>query len=402
MRVAYLSPCWPHDRIANGIATYVASVRGGLAHRGVEGCVLTSEMSEDETDPDIVRVPEELAGASFGTRVVNRVAASLSRNLGIQHGWGVRVGRTLASLDAERPIDLCELEETFGIASVVRRHFRKPIVVRLHGPYCVIGPMLGHRQDKEFRVRCAMEYRAIRSARVVSSPATDALDRVRAFYGLELPNARVIPNPAPDVDEAQAWSEADRRPDSLLFVGRFDRVKGADILLEGFKRLAARHPNVRLDFVGPDAGLRQGARNLSLEEFLRKNVPADVQRRIVFHGAQTSEQVAAHRRTAAVTVVSSRYETFPMTVLEAMASGCPIVAPRTGGVNEMIVHEANGLTFEAENPQALATEVERLLADPAWAAGLGAAARADARSRFSVEAVADQTEDFYREVVGRG
>ncbi len=399
MRVAFMSPCWPHDRIANGIATYVASVRGGLEARGVEAHVLAAEVDPDLDDPLVHRLPEGSPPRPLSVRLRQSVAGLVSRNLRIQQSLGFRIARAVQGIDAETPLDLFEQEETFGVAAVIRRELAIPVVVRLHGPWCVVGPQVGHPRDREFRMRCRAEIQAISAAHGVSSPSQAALDRVREHYGVDLEDAKVIPNPVVIPGEDEAWSPEASEAEVLLFVGRFDRIKGADVLLDAFVHLARRRPGLRLRFLGPDTGLRVGEREFSFDEYVANRIPGDVRARIDYEGAQPREVVARARQEAAVTVACSRYETFPLTVLEAMAAGCPVAASAVGGIPELVRDGQNGLLFPSESAEALASAVEHLLDDREFAARLGSAARRDTRARFGIEAVAAATEAFHRDVI---
>ncbi len=401
MRVAYLSPCWPHDLVANGVATYVDGVRRGLEARGHESWVLTERLGEGLGDGRERVLCSAGGGRSLPDRVVGRVAGSFSRYLGIQRSLGDRIVRTLESIEAsgEGGFDLVEIEETFGVGAVVRRRLPRPVVVRLHGPHGLVGPALGHRKDKEFWVRCAAEYAAIRGAAGVSSPSAFALDFVRRFYRLELPEAEVIPNPVAFPETP--WTDAAAEPDTILFVGRFDRVKGADVLLDAFSRLVERRPTAQLVFVGPDVGLIREGATLSLDDYLARFVSKPARERITLTGSLGQSEIEGYRRRAAVTVVTSRYETFPMVGLEAIAMGSPLVASRAGGLQELIEHDRTGLCYAPEDAQALAEAVEALLADPGRAATLGAEARRVGRARYHEDSVAAAMEAFYERTRAR-
>ena len=97
----------------------------------------------------------------------------------------------------------------------------------------------------------------------------------------------------------------------------------------------------------------------------------------------TQQEVARWLRTADVYVHPSRADTFPGGVLEALACGAPVVASRVGGIPEQVT-EATGVLVEPGDPTALAAALESLLADPERRERMGAAARADARARFSL------------------
>ena len=402
MRVAFLSPCWPPDHFPNGIASYVASVRRGLIAKGVESYVVASELGDADHDPGVSRVEPGGGDRSLRVRLIQRAAGTASRYLGMQQDLGFRAARAFDALDREHTLDLVEVEETFGIGAVIRREIRTPLVVRLHGPWCVVGPNLGHAKDKEFWVRCAAEYHAIRRATAISSPSLDALNQVRAQYRVDLSDAQVIPNPVAIPSAEARFSSAKADLNTILFVGRFDRVKGADTLLQAFARVAKQRRNIRLLFIGPDSRLIEGNREVGFEEYLRDQVPSDVHSRIEFRGARGVEEIAEERQRAAITIVSSRYENFSVAVLEAMAAGSPLIVSRVGGLREIVKDGETGLFFEAEDAVDLAAKIERLLADRELAARLGEAAHLDVASRFSESVVASQTHAFYEGVLSRG
>ncbi|MEZ7979153.1 MAG: glycosyltransferase family 4 protein [Myxococcota bacterium] len=401
MRVAFLSPCWPPDRFPNGIASYVGAVRRGLGARGVDSFVVTPELEDGDSEPSVSRMEPGGRPRSLRVRLIQRAAGTFSRYLGMQQDSGYRVARAFKAIDRENPLDLVEVEETFGIGAVIRREIETPVVVRLHGPWCVVGPKLGHPKDKEFWMRCAAEYHAIRRASAISSPSLDALEQVRAAYRMELPDARVIPNPVAIPDRDDHFSRAKADPNKILFVGRFDRVKGADILLQAFARVAKDRPALRLIFIGPDSRLIHGGREIGFEEYLREQVPHEVHSQIEFRGARGASEIALERQHAAFSIVSSRYETFSLAAVETMAAGAPLIASRVGGLREIVRDGETGLLFEAESEEDLAEKIEQLLADPDLAARLGKAAHFDVASRFSESVVAAQTHAFYESVLER-
>jgi glycosyltransferase involved in cell wall biosynthesis len=249
--------------------------------------------------------------------------------------------------------------------------------------------------------RVALEGRAIERADAVTSPSQDVLDQVRAHYRLALPNARVIPNPGPHVPSEEAWNLEASRPKQLVFVGRFDRHKGGDLVIRAFAQLAARDPELELVFAGPDRGLSDefGGAPRSLQEYVQEHVPEALRSRLLLLGHTLPSRLAELRRQSRVCIVASRYETFGMTALEALACGCPIVAPAVGGIREIIQHERTGLLFPPTDVDAMVAHIERLLQDPGLATDLAASARAAFVARFRPEVVAKATLDLYEEIV---
>ena len=107
-----------------------------------------------------------------------------------------------------------------------------------------------------------------------------------------------------------------------------------------------------------------------------------------------TEELARRLRAAAIYVHPSRADTFPSGVLEALASGTPVVASRVGGIPEQVTDET-GVLVEPGDAAALAAAIESLLADPERRVRMGAAGAADARRRFSFDRQLDAYLELY-------
>jgi glycosyltransferase involved in cell wall biosynthesis len=302
---------------------------------------------------------------------------------------------------AEHGLDIFEMEETHGWARWLRQTSPIPICIRLHGPWFLNGRALGVPEDEGFRCRVEEEGRAIRDADLITAPSRDVLEQTRAFYGLALQDAEVIPCPAPRVTEH--WHLSDADPKRILFVGRFDRHKGGDLTIDAFGRVLHDVPEARLWFVGPDRGyIDANGRTWHIEEYLRDRLPGALEsKRVEWLGALPFASLAPLRRKALVCVVCSRYENFPLAVLETMALGCPLVAARVGGIPEVLDGHANGLLHCAGNSDDLAAQIISLLNDPARAAQLGKQAAIDSQQRFSPEIIAEHTVSCYGKAIER-
>jgi glycosyltransferase involved in cell wall biosynthesis len=115
-----------------------------------------------------------------------------------------------------------------------------------------------------------------------------------------------------------------------------------------------------------------------------------------------------HRRDAPellascdVFVLPSLYEGLPVSVLEAMASGKPVVATRIGGTDEVIQDGQTGLLVPPGDPEGLAQAIQRILADRPLAERVGVEARARVHKEFSAETVAGRTAEIYEELIER-
>ena len=144
----------------------------------------------------------------------------------------------------------------------------------------------------------------------------------------------------------------------LLYVGRLSYEKRVDWLRPVLEVL----PRVRLAVVG------DGPARASLERVF-EGTPT------VFTGYLQGEELAGVYASADIFTFASQYETVGNVILEAMASGLPVAAPRSGGLLDHVVHEKNGLLFDPDDPRGLSSPVRRLVENPAYGSLLGAAGR---------------------------
>jgi glycosyltransferase involved in cell wall biosynthesis len=201
--------------------------------------------------------------------------------------------------------------------------------------------------------------------------------------GYPVPSS-VIPNFVPDdlLDApARPPGEGDL-PDGpfLFFAGDLLRDKGVPTLIEAYAGLpAGRPPLIMVGRPGPD---------------LPAVLPGGVQ---IFQQWSHPRVMAAFRRCTLAVLPSTWPDPCPTTVLEAMASGRPVVTTRTGGMVDMIEDGVSGVLVPPGDSAALAAAIRRLLADPRLRAELGEAGRERVR-RFTASSVAARVENVYQEV----
>lgn len=395
LTVAFLTPAWPPDAAANGIASYVDSVTAGLRRLGHTPYILCTRADGSNSDSEL----DPLERSAIA-RIRDRVAYRINPSEALRQRYSKALVQAGRRAIAERGVELLEMEETFGLVQLLKPWLPIPIVVRLHGPHFANGPALGVPADATFRRRVRDEGVGIAKADAVSAPSRGILEQTRAYYGLPLTGAALIPNAGPAVPADHHWSLADADSSRLLFVGRFDRHKGGDMVIEAFRRVAQRLPQVRLWFVGPaDEGLTDDhGRHWTVAQYIAERAP-DVAERIDWLGRQPNSSLTELRRKAFVTIVASRYENLPMVVLEAMAFGCPLVATRTGGIIEIIEDGVNGVLARPGDPGDLAAAILRLLEAPEFAANLGRRAAEDAVQRYHPDSIARETAAFHRSVL---
>lgn len=182
------------------------------------------------------------------------------------------------------------------------------------------------------------------------------------------------------------------KPNMVLFLGRLEDRKGIYDLLDAVAGVRAAVPDVRLVCAGDGdrAGVARYAEQLGIADAVK------------FTGRVGPSGKRALLEHAAVFALPSYEEGLPVSLVEAMSAGVPVVATPVGGIPEIVVDGASGYLVGAGDKRSLERVLRRLLTERALAARLGAAARESARLRFSADAALRPLENLYEALGVRG
>ena len=393
MHVVLFTPAWPLETRHNGIVTYVHWLREGLRALGHRVTVVTGLL--DRPEPGVVLIEPRRRKPAI-VRLLGRVTGQQPT---IFDGGADEIAPALAKLHRVDPIDVVEMEESFGWSADVAERTGLPVVTKLHGPAFL------HLVEEELatpfgRERVRREGEALMRLPVVISPSRCHLRNTIARYQLAPTIAEHVVNPLGVADDGPLWTLDGCDRDTILFVGRFDKVKGGDLAILAFQQLLHARPQTRLVFVGPDYGVIQSDGSLvAFREFLARLGDPGLEAAIDYRGRLPPEQIAPLRTRALCTLVTSRVENQAYTVLEAMLQGCPLVCTDNSGTSEMIEHGVTGLLATSDSPFDIAAQLQRYVDAPELAQSLGVAARRHALDVHAPEAVAALNVGVYERAI---
>jgi glycosyltransferase involved in cell wall biosynthesis len=170
----------------------------------------------------------------------------------------------------------------------------------------------------------------------------------------------------------------------VVIVANLRPEKGHTVLIDAAPEVLRQFPDAQFEVVGGGG---------QLSSLISQARARGVHHAFTFLGHR--EDVGARLEAADIFVLPSRSEAFPNAVMEAMASGLPIVASGIHGIRELIENERTGLLVSVQDSPALAAQICRLMRDPSLAGRLGAAARARAESSYSFERMVASFESIY-------
>jgi glycosyltransferase involved in cell wall biosynthesis len=268
-----------------------------------------------------------------------------------------------------------------------------PVVLTIHDVSYARQPQwYPHRRDW---LRRAFYRRSARAATEILTDSAFSAAEIQAAYGIPasritVAHLGVAPRFAPAGGEPRALPEGVREP-FALHVGDLHERRNLPMLVEAILRARLRVPGLTLVLAGVDRGV--GTRLMSLAR------DAGAPEAVVLLGVVHDGTLEALYQHAAALTYPSRYEGFGLPVLEAMASGTPVVAARAASVPEVLGDA--GLLLDPDDTRGWAEAVADVASDPARRARM----RADGLTRaaaFTWARTARATVDVYRRAVRRG
>lgn len=391
MRVAIISQEYPPTTGWGGIGSFAY----GLAHALRTAGVLVDVVSCSEGQDESVTRDGDIAIYRSGLPTQNRALARLGRVMPltadrVRTALGVR--RAVKRLP--HPPDVIEAPDWMAESLLLGRA-RAPVVVHLHGS---LGLLSAHRRwprSRDLRTASRLEWYAARRAQAITSPSLAAARRPDGSPWIRPASLHLSAMPLPD--DLLVEPRHPRQPEPVIaMVGRLDRLKAPETLLEAMSELAGI-AGLRAVFVGhahpSESPAGDDYADWLRREAVRRGLDIDVL------GRADRQQVLDVYRNARVVAVPSRFESFSMVAVEALACGTPVVVTSACGVAEWLGRVDPGAVVPPDDPGALANALRRLLVDDSRAAQSAAIGRQLVVARCAGAVIAAQRLDLYRKIL---
>lgn len=296
-----------------------------------------------------------------------------------------------------------------GVAGLsLRARWGVPMVHMFHTMGWIKNLVARSRGEEEGEVRLLWEERVAREADALVAP--HPLERAQLVWQYKACPARIRVVPC-GVDtslfrpmdrlEAQKILGLDDRA-WLIFVGRLDPIKGLDTLLKAMSILKStktlREPFPALMVVGGPPWKSPWEPPPEVVEISQQVRSMGIQELVHFLGPKPQNILPLYYSASTACVLPSRYESFGMAALEAMACGVPVVASRVGGLSYTVLDGKTGVLVPEGNSELLAETIVKLIELPDRSAQMGAQAVRRAQ-RFSWPGVAKGLMDLFRELL---
>jgi len=261
--------------------------------------------------------------------------------------------------------------------------------------------------------------RGVAAADLVIGCSSHVVSAARRRFPQARTQFAVVPNGTPlDRSAPTSINAGDSR---VLFVGRISPEKGIHTLLDAWPKVVEAHPAARLDIVGPSVetprefliDLSKDQDVLDLSRFypesgsprgsyssaLRTMIPSQLAHTVTLSGPMPYERMPEKYAASSIVVNPSLSESFGMSLVEALATGTPVVATRVGGMPEIVEATGGGLLVEKNDPAALADAIVQLLSHPALREELGRRGAQRVAELYPWARIAVLTQDIHKEAL---
>ncbi len=177
----------------------------------------------------------------------------------------------------------------------------------------------------------------------------------------------------------------------VLYVGRISEDKGIECLIRAAPWVLKQFPNTEFHIVGEDYGYLNKLKSLVTS--------LGVERSVIFTGRVTSRRLVDVYRSADVFVLPSELEAFGIVVIEAMASGVPVIVSNCGGMKDIVKDGSNGLIFDVGDARQLAEKIRLLISDNKLRAKLVKSGKETVMENYTIEKVVDKLEELYEKML---
>jgi len=334
---------------------------------------------------------------SAGTKAVSELEEAGVRFLGLERASRLQLrpwGRLLSYMRRHQ-VDVLHSHKVGSNAwgAVLSSLARVPVFVAHEHTWSFQGQPLRRFLDRELIGRRADAFVAV---------SREDRRRMHAIEGIPLEKIRFIsngiPSPLPPDPSINLRSELGISADQPVVgaVATLRAQKALDVLIRAAVPLTHRFPDLRVLIAGGEMGERGQGRKPERERLtaLARDLGVSDQVRLLGPRSDIPELLAA----LDVAVLSSDFEGSPLSVLEYMDAGKPVVATRVGGIPDLVVEGVTGLLVEPQDPDGLAAAMAEILGDPDRATAMGRAGQERRRSEFSIENTTRQVEALYEEL----
>ncbi|MEI7507986.1 MAG: glycosyltransferase family 4 protein [Flavobacterium sp.] len=378
MNIAFLTPEYPNDKfdVSGGIGTSIFNLSHELVKSGHGVYVLVYGQDEDQLFEENGIVFHKIKNVKF---------KGISRYLSQK-----KTERIINQLHKSKKIDLVEAPD-WGMTSFIKPTC--PVIVRLHGSdtyFC-------HLDNRPVKwINKCHERRMLVNADAIISVSKYTGDLTNLLFNLKR-NFTVIPN---SIDSSKFFLPTNAVVDenTILYFGTLIRKKGLLELPLIFNKVYEKNSKAKLVLIGKDSSDVISGDN-STWKMMQPLFSKDALNNVSYLGSVTYDAIKQHISKAKVCVFPTFAEALPVSWIEAMALGKPIVASNVGWAVEVIEDEVSGFLAHPKDHELFSKRILQFLYDESLCKTMSIAARKRVETTFDSKVVMEQNIRFYNTIL---
>ncbi|MFV5686312.1 glycosyltransferase family 4 protein [Flavobacterium sp. GB2R13] len=380
MHIAFLTPEYPHERVAHaaGIGTSIKNLVVALAKKKVTVSVFVYGQQED---------------AVFAE---DGITIHLIKNRKYKFmGWYWHrkyIQNYLNTQIVAKKIDAVEAPDWTGITAFM--HLKAPLVIRFHGSDTYFCHLEKRKQKlKNFW----FEKLALQKASALIAPTTFAGTLSKELFGITNKKIQTI-HYGLELDKFENPTPENYEKGLLLYIGTIIRKKGVLELPAIFKLVLQQHPYAKLILIGSDS-YDISTQSLSTWALVQNELDKETRDKVTYLGKIPYQEIQSYIKRAQVCVFPTFAETLGMVTIESMALQKPVVNSNIGWAQELLVDGESGSLVYPKDHQGYAEKINAFLENETLCQQTGKKARERVEQVFDVEKIVMENICFYEEII---
>ncbi len=397
MRVALITSQWPGVRMG-GIGTYTFQAAAALAAAGHEPHVFTFTLPQGTPLPagavvhEIANLAASVAAGHCNAQQAAQVAGGGEAIYRL--ALGALLCQALLEAHVKTPFAVVEAPEYEALALplLLAANVDLPVITHIHSGSAVGRQGNGLPTTPADVATDALECAAMLGAAGLCAPSQAVVHATTAFVPL---NRTVDVMPLPFQWNTAAPFVPPPQDGPIVFVGRLEQLKGADLLAAALPKFLSHCPTAHVQIIGPDTPTAPGGG--SMQKWMQQTIGPRFNEHVTFHGQQDPAFITAALQHCSFCVIPSRYESFSYIGCQAMTSGRTALLTTGIGTHELLGDAA--MAFTAGSSQDLAAKLETLWDDRSLLLQLSAVAHDRAQHILAPATIAAQRLAFYERII---
>lgn len=263
------------------------------------------------------------------------------------------------------------------VAGQLKRQWSIPFIHMFHTLGALKNSVSRNKEEKESQGRLRVEKQIMSMADCLIAPSPWEMEQMILHNHAQSSKVQVIPcgvdltlfKPIPALKAKKILGLSER--EFILFVGRIDAIKGIDVLIKAVNHLSCKplkgKQELGLIIIGGELDEDPQAESQEMQKLREMVSQMKLQEKVAFWGAQRQDLLPYFYSAAKALVLPSRYESFGMVALEAMACGTPVIASKVGGLQYTVENGKTGFLIPEGDWQSMADRIKEVIENPSLA-----------------------------------